>query len=133
MATGRPLMGTYHDRWEFLAQRPTMLTALIISTLVVSHVDPTPTRAAACSAGLAKIERQIAHLKSDTLEGPTATQTLGARLHHQPNPAEVKSAERKATDNLQTALAQARAANSRGDAAACDKALMRVKEFYGVQ
>jgi hypothetical protein len=72
-------------------------------------------------------------LKSDTLEGPTATQTLGARLHHQPNPAEVKSAERKATDNLQTALAQARAASSRGDAAACDKALMRVKEFYGVQ
>jgi hypothetical protein len=126
-------VGTYHDHWEFFAERLTMLAALIVSVLMVSHVDAASARATACSAGLAKIERQIAHLKSDSLEGPTTAQSVAAQLHRQPTPAAVKSAERKAEDNFQMVLAQAREANSRGDAAACARALNRAKEFYGFQ
>jgi hypothetical protein len=110
-----------------------MLAALIIANLTLAHADPISAGPLPCSVGLAKIERQIAHSKSNPLEGPTARQTVGAQLHHQPTSAAVKSAERKANADFQKALAQAREANARGDAAACARAVSRARELYGVQ
>jgi hypothetical protein len=110
-----------------------MLAALIIANLTLAHADPISAGPLPCSVGLAKIERQIAHSKSNPLEGPTARQTVGAQLHHQPTSAAVKSAERKADADFQKALAQAREANARGDAAACARAVSRATELYGVQ
>lgn len=92
-----------------------MLAALIFAALVVPHVEAMSVQPATCSVRLEKFERQIAHSKSSSLEGPTAAQTVGAQLHRQPTSAAVKSAENKAEVDFQIALARARAANARGD------------------
>ena len=73
-----------------------MLAALIFAALAVAHVEAMSAQPAPCSVGLEKFERQIAHSKCSSLEGPTAAQTVGAQLHRQPTSASVKSAESKA-------------------------------------
>jgi hypothetical protein len=111
-----------------------MLAVLISAALVLAQAEATqPIQSGPCSVELAQIERHVAQSKSNPLEGPTASQTVGAQLHHQPMSAAVKSAERKANADFQKALAQAREANVRGDAAACARAVSRARELYGVQ
>jgi hypothetical protein len=109
-----------------------MIAALIFATLLVAHVDAMSARAAPRSGGLAKIERQIAHSKSNSIEGPIAAQTVGAELH-QPTSAAVKSAKRKAPADYQMALVRPGDANGGGGAAACARALNAARELYGVQ
>ena len=110
-----------------------MLAALIFATLLVAHVDAMSARSAPCSVGLEKIERQIAIRTSNPSERPTAAQTVGAELRQQATSAEVKSAERKADADLRMALAWTSEANTRGDAAACARALNSARELNGVQ
>ena len=95
-----------------------MLSALIFAALVVADVDAMSAQPAPCPVGLAKCERQIAHSKFSSLEGPTISQTVGAQLHGQPTSAAVKSAESKVKGDFQLALVRAGEANARGDAAA---------------
>ncbi len=86
-----------------------MLAALIVAALVVPHVDAMSVQPATCSVRLEKFERQIAHSKFSSLEGPTAAQTVGAQLHRQPTSAAVQSAE-----NRQRWTFRWRCAGSRG-------------------
>jgi hypothetical protein len=116
-----------------LRWRPIMLAVLISAALVLAQAEATqPIQSGPCSVELAQIERHVAQSKSNPLEGPTASQTVGAQLHHQPTSRSVQRAERKADADFQAALAQAREANAKGDAAACAKALKRARQLYGI-
>jgi hypothetical protein len=64
---------------------------------------------------------------------PSAAQSVGAQLHHQPTPGSVQSAERMATADGDAALERARKADAEGDAAACSRALAEAKAVYGVE
>jgi len=100
---------------------------------------------AACSAGseaalagpctdqIAAVERQIQAAPAGPQSGPSAAQSVGAQLHHQPTPGSVQSAEGEARSAAAAALLRARAADAAGDAAACKKALEDVRELYGLQ
>jgi hypothetical protein len=83
-----------------------------------------------CTVQIAQLERQI-RLAAPSLEnGPTGPQTLGAQLHYQPTPADVESAERRATAHADAALQRARQADADGDAVACAQAYEAARHHW---
>lgn len=86
-----------------------------------------------CTKQIAEVERYIQRSSSGPAGGPTASQSIGAQLHHQPTPGSVQSAENKARADAEAALDRARKADAEGDAAACTKALDEAKMLYGLE
>jgi hypothetical protein len=97
---------------------------------------------AACNAGpctsqITQLEQQIHSAQAASPPGgagdPSAPQSVGAQLHHQPTPGSVAQAEHAAIADGDAAIERARKADAAGDAAACAKALVEAKDIYGVQ
>lgn len=86
-----------------------------------------------CTAQIAQVERSIRRTTPGPAAGPTAPQSIGAQLHHQPTPGSVESAEIKAREAAEAALDSARNADAAGDAGACKRALEDAKELYGLE
>jgi hypothetical protein len=86
-----------------------------------------------CSAQIAEVERHIKRAPPGPDSGPTAPQSVGAQLHHQPTPGSVETAESKARHTADAALDRARTADAAGDAKACTKALTEAKELYDLE
>ena len=90
-----------------------------------------------CTTQIAQVEQQIRKAQATSPPGgagaPSAPQSIGAQLHHQPTPSTVQSAEQKASADAEAALNRARNADAAGDASACARALTEAKEIYGVQ
>jgi hypothetical protein len=76
-----------------------------------------------CTVQIAHLETQIHRTAQSRGSGPTAQQSIGAQLHHQPTPAAVQNAESKANTDADAALQRARQADAAGDAVACATAL----------
>jgi len=87
-----------------------------------------------CAKDIVQLQAQIAgaEAKSPTV-GPSAPQSVGAQLHHQPTPSSVGAAENKASADARAALDRARQADAAGDAAACRRALTQARELFGLQ
>jgi hypothetical protein len=89
-----------------------------------------------CTAPIAQLARQTNLAASDPAAdpeaGPTAPQTVGAQLHHQPTPGEVEHAERVANADADAALDRARKADAAGDADGCNRALEEARHLYGI-
>jgi hypothetical protein len=104
------------------------LTAFLGGT-ASSHAGP-------CSSEIAQVEHQISHLQAapppDGAGEPSAPQTLGAQLHHQPTPGSVESAEHQANADGDAALDRARNADAENNANACEEALREAKRLYGI-
>jgi hypothetical protein len=94
-------------------------------------------RAGPCTAQIAQVDQQIRKVQAAGSQGgaglPSAPQSVGAQLHHQPTAQSVQSAESAAGAAAAAALDRARAADAAGDAAACDKALKEAKQLYGLE
>ena len=103
---------------------------LIIAVLVAGAVNA---QAGPCTAGIAEIERYVARTAPGPTTGPTAPQSVGAQLHHQPTPGSVEGAESKARADGLAALDRARKADAVGDAGACTRALQNAKLIYGLE
>jgi hypothetical protein len=86
-----------------------------------------------CTTQIAQVEQQIRHVQAGPVPGPSARQSVGAQLHHQPTPGSVESAEDRAQDAAMAALERARQADAAGDGAACTKALQDAGELYGLE
>jgi len=93
-------------------------------------------QAGPCAKQIAEVEERISQLqqKPSSLGAgqPSASQTVGAQLHHQPTPGSVESAQSKANADATAALGRARKADDAGDAAACAAALVEAKRLYGI-
>jgi len=85
-----------------------------------------------CTEQIAQLERQIGHLTPGPVTGPTATQSVGAQLHHQPTPGAVQNAERRANADADAAIDRARKADADGNAAACSRALEEARRLYDI-
>jgi len=103
---------------------------LIVAVLVAGGANA---QAGPCTAGIAEIERYIQGTAPGPTTGPTAPQSVGAQLHHQPTPGSVEGAEGKARADGLAALDRARKADAAGDAAACKSALEEAKLIYGLE
>jgi hypothetical protein len=101
----------------------------LIGGSAVSYAGP-------CTTQISQLEQRIRAAQASAPPGgagdASATQSLGAQLHHQPTPGSVLSAERMANADGEAALARARNADTAGDAAACTKALAEAKALYGI-
>jgi hypothetical protein len=110
------------DRWRILA-----LTAVaFVGGAMAAQAGP-------CTKQIAEVERYAQRSTPGPESGPTAPQSIGAQLHHQPTPGSVQSAESKAYADGMAALERARKADAAGDASACARALDEAKLIYGLE
>jgi hypothetical protein len=91
----------------------------LVGTAAAAHAGP-------CTAQIAEVERYLGRLAL----GPTASQSIGAQLHHQPTPQSVERSLSTARADAEAALDRARKADAEGNAAACTKALDEAKLIY---
>ena len=89
-------------------------------------------QAGPCSTQIAQLEKQIGPSAAGAANGPSAPQSLGAQLHHQPTPEDVGHAEHVARKDADAALEAARKADAAGNASACDAALTEAKRLYDI-
>jgi hypothetical protein len=106
----------------------------IFTTAVLASASGT--QAGPCTSQIAATEQQI---KQSAVASPpngagrpSADQTIGAQLHHQPTPGAVENAEHSANAQGEAALEQARKADASGNAAACIEALREARHLYGL-
>jgi hypothetical protein len=89
-----------------------------------------------CTTQIMQVEQEVRHLQAappaSRAGEPTAPQSVGAQLHHQPTPGAVEQAEQTANADADAALARAREADAKGDGTACGSALNEAKRLYGV-
>jgi hypothetical protein len=102
------------------------ITALLVTGAVNAQAGP-------CTARIAQIERFVQSSAPGPDSGPSASQSVGAQLHHQPTPGSVEGAEHRARADGLAALDRARQADAAGDAAACAKAIEEAKLIYGLE
>lgn len=85
-----------------------------------------------CTAQIAQLEQQIALTTPGPESGPTAPQSIGAQLHHQPTPGTVHRAEHVANADADAALARAKKADAIGNANLCNRWLEEARRLYGI-
>jgi hypothetical protein len=108
-----------------------MLVAMVfVGAVAEAHAGP-------CATQIAQVEQQIQTLAATSPPGgpvdPSAPQSVGAQLHHQPTPGSVASAEHEANADGEAALARARKSDDEDNASACAKALTEAKALYGIE
>jgi hypothetical protein len=89
-----------------------------------------------CTKQIAQVEERIAQLQQSPAPSgagqPSASQTVGAQLHHQPTPGSVEGAQTKASADAAAALSRARKADAAGDATDCAAAVDEAKQLFGI-
>ena len=83
-----------------------------------------------CTSAIAQFERALRQSGNDPGAGPTARQSVGAQLGHQPTPSSVKRAEARAQTNFAGALARAKRLDARGNRSGCKRALAEARRLY---
>jgi hypothetical protein len=111
--------------WRGVSQRAVLNGALLVVTV--------PAYAGPCTTHISNLEKQIRLSAANPTVGPTAPQTVGAQLHHQPTPSTVEHAETKANADADTALDRARKADAAGNASGCKSALAEARRLYGLE
>jgi hypothetical protein len=97
------------------------MMALVFSTTLGAHAAAAQT--GLCTQQINQFEAAVRQSSLDPGAGPTATETAGAKLGHQPTPASVEAAETGAQSRFASLLANARALDAGGKHAACMRAL----------
>jgi hypothetical protein len=100
-------------------------SAILFGGVGAAHSGP-------CTTQIVALEQQINTASPGPESGPSAPQTLGAQLHHQPTPGSVDRGEHIANKDGDVALDRARKADERGDAKICNDALDEARRLYGV-
>jgi hypothetical protein len=118
-----------------MAGRRPAIGGLVLASVALM-CGTTAAQSGPCTARIAEVERQVAQLQAAPPPSgagePTAPQSIGAQLHHQPTPGSVGSAENTANADADAALERARKADAAGDAAACNAALNQARRLYGL-
>lgn len=86
-----------------------------------------------CTSGIAQFEQALRQSRNEPDAGPTARQSVGAQLGHQPTPTSVKRAEERAQTNFAGALARAKRLDARGNRSGCKRALAEARRRYELQ
>jgi hypothetical protein len=108
---------------------PTM--ALVLCATFSVNVEAA--QAELCMQQVDRFETALRQSPMGPNAGPTAPETIGAKLGHQPTPASVEAAESRAQSRFASLIAKARALDARGEHAACMRALTDAKLISGLQ
>jgi hypothetical protein len=109
--------------------RPSILIAALLASTWSAQAGP-------CTSQIAATEQEINQSAAASPPSgagtPSANQTIGAQLHHQPTPSAVENAEQRANAQGEAALERARIADAGGDAGACIEALREARHLFGL-
>jgi hypothetical protein len=105
---------------------------LALALATASILDVAHAHAGPCTADIKQFEQAVRRSAKNPDAGPMAPQTIGAQLGHQPTPASVRQAEKRAQAAFASALVSAKRFDTRGHRAACTHALTRAKRLYSL-
>jgi hypothetical protein len=91
------------------------IMALVVS--IALGLAMTSAHASACSDEIAQLEKAMS--EKSAAAAPTAPQSVGAQLGHQPTPESVRRAEAASTTGLDDMLNRAKALNAEGKTKEC--------------
>jgi hypothetical protein len=139
--SGRALLAgaaAHYSHAKFRIRRPVMYRSRLLVLITLGVIGSgAAAQAGPCANQISQVEQAIRGAQAESGPGgagePSAPQSVGAQLHHQPTPGSVQSAERTAIADGDAALERARKADAQGDVAACTRALTEAKAIYGVE
>jgi hypothetical protein len=79
-----------------------------------------PTQAGPCTEGIARLEAEVRAVQNLPDDGPSAPQSVGAQMEHQPTPESVTRAKRQARAGFVSILARAKKLDTQNDPACAD-------------
>jgi hypothetical protein len=86
-------------------------------------------QAESCTQQVDQFQATIQQSPTGPIDEPTAPETTGAKLGHQPTPSSVEAAESSAKSRLASLLAEAKALDAQGKTAACMESLSEAKDI----
>ena len=95
---------------------PLAATVVVPITLALAL---TSARASPCSEEIASLETAISASASNPALAPTAQQSVGAQLHHQPTPQSVQRAEAAPNTELNDLVTRAKVLDAEGKTKEC--------------
>ena len=105
------------------------MSRLAAAIIVCATLGPTGlAHAGACADQITQL-RQAARQSAAPGAGPTAPQSVGAQLHHQPTPESVGQGETYAQSTFAAALARAEALDAEGNETECLLAARKAKQM----
>jgi hypothetical protein len=109
------------------------ISPIVLAVLAILGMDVAAAHAGICTRQVNQFEMTMRQSPMGADGGPTAPETIGAQLGHQPTPASVEAAETSAQSRLAHLLANAKALDARGKHAACMHALNDAKMMFEPQ
>ncbi|QBR71632.1 hypothetical protein CU048_10475 [Beijerinckiaceae bacterium] len=107
------------------------MTCKLAAALILAGIFGFPiasAHAGPCTAEIEKFEKSIQEAGPGA--GPSAPQSIGAQLSHQPTAESVKQAEQRARAGFAAILARAKKFDAEGKRAECTEALTDAKLIY---
>jgi hypothetical protein len=106
--------------------------AALVASTIAGYAGP-------CSNEIDRMQARLdARAEATARTGPSAPESPGALLHHEPTPGSIAAAESKLGDVssrtvqvVEAAMARARKADLAGDKSGCDQALADVRQAIG--
>ncbi len=103
--------------------------ALIAAAFIATQ---TTAQAGACTEEIAKLQKVADDTRAHGFTGPTANQSIGAQLHHQPTPESIAVAENMASGKVDAVLASAKKSDDEGKEADCMSSIEKAKLLLNV-
>ncbi len=112
---------------------------LLVLSAAALAVSMSAGYAGPCSQEIDRVQAQVdAKVEAAARAGPTAPESPGALLHHQPTPGSIEAAEGRLGEMSSATvaavaadMARAREADRAGDQSACEQALAEVRRAIG--
>jgi hypothetical protein len=101
---------------------------LIFGTILV--LSAAPANAVPCTSEITQFEGVARHSESSLAFGPTAPQSIGAQLGHQPTARSMTQAEKRAQTGFQVTMARAKKFAAQGKDTECMQALNDAKMMF---
>jgi hypothetical protein len=109
----------------------TLTMALLLCATFSVNVDAA--QAEPCAKQISQLEAVIRQSPMGASAGPTAPETIGAKLGHQPTTASVEIAASRAQSRFASLVAKAKALDAQGEDTACMRALTDAQQSFELQ
>jgi hypothetical protein len=94
-------------------------SAMMLVVCIALGLGATSAHASPCGDAIAQLEKAARLSESNSAVGPTASQSIGAQLGHQPTPESVRRAEADSRAGIDAILTRAKALDAEGKTAEC--------------
>jgi hypothetical protein len=105
------------------------LSSVAFMVFAVLGATPSLAHASGCRDEIAQLQSAARRAATNPDTGPTARQSVGAQLGHQPTPESVMQAEKQAQSRFAAILARAQALDARGRHAQCKRAVADARQM----